>query len=1296
LIGEHGSRSGMNHLHTPADSLPAAHCLAGGGRMGEMMRGHDWSATPVGPVESWPQSLQTSVSICLNSRFPIILFWGPELVQFYNDAYRPILGATKHPHALGQRAEECWPEIWHVIGPMLRGVLATGDATWSENLLLIMDRNAYTEETYFTFSYSPIRDELGIGGVFCAVTETTNEVLGERRMRILNDLSARASDARTAEEACVRAARTLATNDSEIPFAVSYLLDASGVRARAVGCAGIEPGSAGAPTVIDLADDDSAWPVGTALRSGSPVVVTGLSARFGALPGGPWPEAPATALVLPLLSPTLERPAGVLVAGVSPRRAFDERYRAFFELVASHISTAIANARAYEQERRRAEGLAELDHAKTAFFSNVSHEFRTPLTLILGPVDDALADRTNRLPTAQRARLELVKRNGLRLLKLVNSLLDFSRIEAGRVEAVYEPTDLARMTADLASVFRSAIERAGLQLEVDCPPLPGDVFVDREMWEKIVLNLLSNAFKFTLQGAIRVSLADAGDRVELRVSDTGIGIAAEELSHLFERFHRVRGARARTQEGTGIGLALVQELVRLHGGTVQVTSRLGQGTSFVVSVPLGSAHLPPERLGVARSLDSTALGAAPYVEEALRWLPEPSAFPLQVEDASGPMAGELDALARAARRPSGERDAERILLVDDNADLREYLQRLLSERWTVEAVADGAAALEAVRQRRPDLVLTDVMLPVLDGFALLRALRADQSTRDLPVVMLSARAGEEARVEGLDAGADDYLVKPFSARELVARLSGRLALAQERREAERRVSGILESISDGFMAFDAAWRFTYINHEARGFLHAMGRTPSALIGEHVWENFPELVGTRLEQEYHRAMAEQVTVTFEFFYAEHGIWFEIRAYPSPKGLSAYFRDVTERKLAEVERERLLAAEREARAQAEAANRAKDDFLSIVSHELRTPLTPLLGYTQVLRSGRLDPARAEQALEAIERSAKAQAQLVGDILDVSRIITGKLPLERVAVDLGAVIEAAMTSVRLAAETRQITVHASCDPAGVQVVGDFGRLQQVLWNLLANAVKFTPPGGYVEVALKREGSAACIVVRDTGIGIPAEFLPHIFERFSQANVSHTREHGGLGLGLAIVKHLVELHGGTVAAASAGQNRGAAFTVTLPMSTLEVEPPERETTDATAPASEHAPGRLPGLDVLVVDDDRDTRDLLALILEQEGARVRSAASALQALAALDQRVPDLLVSDVGMPDADGYALVEAVRRRTAAAGGAVPAIALTAYAGSDDRRRALSAGFQEHLPKPLDAEALVHLAATMVGSNA
>ena len=510
----------------------------------------------------------------------------------------------------------------------------------------------------------------------------------------------------------------------------------------------------------------------------------------------------------------------------------------------------ITEKKAHEREiARQREELAKLDELKTQFFSNISHEFRTPLTLMMGPLEDAMA-QSEGLSAADRERLELAHRNSLRLLKLVNTLLDFSRIQAGRIQASYEPTDLAVLTAELASVFRSAIERAGMRLVIDCPALPEMVYVDREMWEKIILNLLSNAFKFTFAGEIEVSLRRVDSVAQVTVRDTGTGIPADEIPRLFERFHRVRGARGRSYEGSGIGLAFVQELVKLHAGSVRVESELDRGSSFVITVPLGKDHLTADRIGSARTPSSTELRGEAYVQEALRWLPE-----RQNLSDDGLVAPPLSSSEPRRQSIRDGQQPSRILLADDNKDMREYAQRLLGEQYEVVAVGDGESALENARQLRPDLILADIMMPRLDGFGLLRAVRADQDLKSIPLILLSARAGEESRVEGLDAGADDYLVKPFSARELLARVGSHLAMQRIRRQAaererELRAEAELERnrIRELFMQAPAGigllagpeHRWTFVNAEC---LRLTGRSREEdFVGKTIQESLPELEG----------------------------------------------------------------------------------------------------------------------------------------------------------------------------------------------------------------------------------------------------------------------------------------------------------------------------------------------------------------------------------------------------------------------------------------------------------------------
>ncbi len=687
--------------------------LARSGEVGGDLLAVDWAATPLGSIEAWPGSLTTVVRVLLTSRFAMWMACGPELTFLCNDAYRRDTLGKKYPWALGQPAREVWAEIWLEIGPRIQAVMSTGQATWDEALMLILERSGYREETYHTFSYSPLHDDQGlVAGMLCVVSEETTRVIGERRMATLRELGSVASGGREEREFLDAACEVLGSNRFSLPF-----------------------------TVVDLSD-----------------------ARFSELPTGAWDEPPERALLLPIPQPAHSTPFGFFVAGLNRFCPLDSDYSSFVGLIAQHLAAGIAAARAYDAERRRAKQLEELDRAKTAFFSNVSHEFRTPLTLMIGPLQDALGDPDG-LASGQ---LELVHRNALRLLKLVNSLLDFSRAEAGRMRAEFRPTDIAKLTAELASTFREATERAGLELVGACDPPSQPVYVDRDLWERIVLNLISNAFKATLHGRIEVRIATIDRHVELAVIDPGTGIPPEEIARLFQRFHRVRSV-ARSYEGTGIGLALVRELAELHGGEVSVDSTVGKGSRFTVRVPLGSAHLPADQVH-EESHEPAATIAPLFVEEAMSWIEAPS-------EALVPGATELS----GGSGDGGSRP--RVLIADDNPDLRRYLTMLLASQFDVEAVSDGTAALAVTRERRPDLLISDVMMPGMDGYELLAALRSSPDTQDLPVILLSARAGEESAIEGLEAGADDYLPKPFSGRELLARVSAHLFLSSLRRQA---------------------------------------------------------------------------------------------------------------------------------------------------------------------------------------------------------------------------------------------------------------------------------------------------------------------------------------------------------------------------------------------------------------------------------------------------------------------------------------------------------------------------------
>ena len=1108
---------------TGASPLPvpdwAADLPRTGGEMGRRIVAADWWRTSLGPLETWSHSLRWAVRQLLSSKAQVVLFWGPDLVALYNDRYIPVAGA-KHPDALGLPARELWPEIWDWFDEVLSDVMATGVAYWARDGRFLLERRGFPEECYFDVSYDPAYDDDGtIRGVYCIVSETTGRVTGERRMQTLRGIGAGDS----LEAVASQAVTALAANPDDLPFALVHLLDEAGGTARLVSASGLTDDDV---TAWRAASADPARAAGAAatlwqvLREGTPQQVDVADLLVSP------PEAAApTALVLPLTVGV--GPRGALVAGTSRYLGLDGAYRDFFDLVVGRISSELTRTEALAQERRRAAELAELDRAKTAFFQNVSHEFRTPLTLMLAPVEDILADVDGHLTAAeQQARLETAHRNAERLLRLVNTLLRFSRIEAQRVEAVYEPVDLASLTADLASVFRSAIERAGLRFTVACGPVGEPVLVDREMWETIVFNLLSNAFKFTVDGEVSVAVEREDDTAVLTVRDTGVGIAAEDLPRLFERFHRPRAAGARTYEGTGIGLALVDELVRLHGGSIDVASEPGRGTTFRVGLPLGTAHVDPAHVRPAGEGTDATARARPYLAEMLGWLsPEP-----EVEQAAGAV---VEATDGDAPGPRAERAAARVLVVDDNPDMLAHLAALLGRSWDVHTEADGEAALASARADVPDLVLTDVMMPGLDGMGLLRALRADPATAGVPVVMISARAGEEAMVEGLEVGADDYLVKPFTGREVVARVRANLELGRMRRDAAR-------------------------SEAAR---------------------------------------------------------EIASF-------------------------------------------RQDLIAGVSHDMQTPLSAIIGFADILAERpTLSGETAVDALAAMRRQTRNLQALVQQFLDYARLEADQpLPVRSQPTDVLAAVRAV---VELFGHTARIEsdLPGELPPA----LADADRVEQVVRNLLSNALKFSSPDGLVTVRARDDGDDVVVEVVDRGIGMTREEVDALFTRFWRGRSG--TDQPGSGLGLYVSRALVEAQGGHLDVDSA-PGEGSRFTMRLPLA-------PRQWADQ-------------GLRVLVVDDEEDVRLIVTLRLEAQGWHVEEADSGPAALGQCRRSPFDVVVLDQRMPGTSG---VETARQLRAERFGQ-PIVLFTAYLDPEVEAQAQALGLV-----PL-AKAEIHRLPDVIGA--
>lgn len=769
----------------PTAETRAAEAIFGnGGEMGRLMAAIDWAATALGPVDRWSPTLRTVLSTVLAHPLPMNLLWGPDRVQLYNDACIEFM-AGYHPEALGRPMAQTWTDVANDLESTLRRIERTGAAALTRDQPFVLHRTGQPEEVHVTFSYSAVRDNTTTIAVLGTVVETTAQVLAHRRLTTLHRLATIASADHTTDIAVGEDVVTiLADNPHDVPFALLYLIDTAG-SATLTAATGLTEGS---PTLLPLitTSEASPWPLHATMVRGESRVVDDLPARFPGLAAGPWPQPPHTALVLPIgAAPQGDAPAGVLVVGASSHLALDAAYRQFFDLIAEHVGAALTAARARRYAHDRIAALAALNQAKNDFFANVSHEFRTPLTLMLVPLEQLIADLRSS-PHAEPARI--AHRNALRLLRLVNSLLSFAQLERGGARPdVRTVDDLATLTTDLTSVFRPAIDRAGLRYTVDCPPLHRPVQLDPSMWETVVLNLISNALKHTFTGGITVRLGTRANHVELVVADTGTGIPDDEVPHLFTRFHRVKGAKARSLEGSGIGLALTNQLVRQHHGSIRVRSTPATGTTFTVWIPYTQPApvtngkranreplngKPADRGRAANTSATTGVNdesvrtRLAFTEEAEQWL-DGDQIPAGILEAADPIP-----------TPPGERDV--VLVVDDNVDMRRYLRHLLSARYDVHTAADGDEALRTLAEHPAHLILADVMMPVLDGLTLLTYLRTDPALRTTPVILLTALADTNSTLQALAAGAHDYVVKPFTARELIARIEAQLALARLR------------------------------------------------------------------------------------------------------------------------------------------------------------------------------------------------------------------------------------------------------------------------------------------------------------------------------------------------------------------------------------------------------------------------------------------------------------------------------------------------------------------------------------
>lgn len=1073
--------------------------------MGDRIRQLNWSNTPLGPVETWPQSLRTAVSIMLSSKIPMMIHWGPELIHFYNDGYAAIMQA-KHPGALGEPAYPWWSEMWDFLTTIFDKVKA-GETTYFKDQLVLPNRSGFIEEAYFTFSHSPIYNEDGeVGGIYVTAIETTTDVVNQRRLAMLSHLTAHSAQTREPAAACKSVTDSLATNPEDVPFALIYLLDEAGETARLAGFTGLTAGSDESPVQISLKDDtkDWPWPLARVARTGKAEVIKDLQERFGVLAAGAWPEPLQQAVVLPITrlgQDATELPYALLVAGFSPRRQVDEEYKSFYTLVANHAGRAIANARAYTEERKRAEALAAIDKAKTHFFHNISHEFRTPLTLMLGPLSDLVQSD---LPADAREQLALAERNGKRLLKLVNNLLNYAQAEAGRLEAKYQPVEAARLTSDLSAYFRSAVEAAGLAFNVNCTPVPAPVYLDVEMWEGIVFNLLSNALKFTFEGEINLKLEQQDGQVVLTVADTGVGIPAEELPKLFSRFHRIESTRSRTYEGSGIGLALAQELVKLHGGTISVASTVGEGTTFTIAIPTGKAHLPADQIATPDAAPEADLQRQKSSGAYTDWLKE-----INLENNQSKSVSRTEPTWPYDKANSKQRPL--VLLVDDNQDMLHYLTRILEQDYQVQTCANGATAWNKILKENPALVISDVMMPEVNGFQLLEQIRKDERTKLLPVMLLSARAGEEARAEGMEQGADDYLVKPFNARELKARVKANLELAQVRSQ----LTAVVTSMAEGFAVLDHRLRFTFVNARA---LHILGQGAANVNGRPLEEVVPANVFKALRSRIALSQKDELTRTFEYQQPEKGRWLEVRMHPLSEGTAFLLTDITFRKKAKSSLQHTLEETANRNTALMKVNETLDNFVHIAAHDLKSPINSLKALLGLYQQEQ-DPMVQKESFSRIEASVKKLDLTVAGLLSIVQFQskgdrgTHEIRFEEVFADLQEEFadELQAQHGRLAADFNEAE----------SIVYVEAYLVSIIRNVVQNALKYKssnrPP--IIHLHTERDQDTVLLRVSDNGIGIDLKrFGNQLFKPFKR----FTSEAEGNGLGLYLVKNMVERNGG------------------------------------------------------------------------------------------------------------------------------------------------------------------------------
>ncbi|RIB29047.1 hypothetical protein C2G38_1271384 [Gigaspora rosea] len=1112
---------------------------------------YDWSSTSLGTMDSWDPAFKNAVTLCLQTAFPAVIYAGPGWVQIYNEAYESVL-MTKQ-NAQGKPFKEVWPEIYEQSAALFEIVTTTGKGLFREDELYLLERDGYIEEAYFNYTCSPIFISDGSAyGTFCLVQETTPKVLNARRLKILGEFGRRITEVESLESACHIITKILGDNNVDIPYAMIYLVNrklntaSESLIARLITTTFDYDCKSGwlfpdnlpeTPEIIDLTKDvdknyntlielkreaatysflkcDS-WPINLLIKDGDHIKVL-------------LDDGSQAVLLLTKISLCDDQVlSAILICGINRRRTLDEKYMEFLKLITNQMNRCLLRARSIEEEKKRSKLLTELNHQKVLFFQGISHELKTPLTLMLSPLDDIINACPQEAPIMTY--FQIIRRNAHRLLKLINTLLQFSNIESEKLDACYRETNIVELTQELVSDFKSMAETLGLDYAIDIPladefnQVVGDkVYLDHDMYETIVFNLCSNALKHTWNGSVTIRLyvdyKDKNKMIVLEISDTGVGIPELALPNIFQRFYRVESQSSRSHEGTGIGLALVKELVTFHGGDITVTSVVNKGTTFKCWFPIGCDHLPTDKIQRNNVENPISYGRELYtsrklyLEESSQWVKN-SKFDdqndvdkLSIDDKNIDIDKMLPKDITFYFSTDNEKKYQ-ILLVDDNNDMRDYLADLLKE-FDVHRACDGQDAIRVLKKlnRLPDLVLSDIMMPNMNGYELLEILRSNVKTQMIPVILLSAKACEESRIKGLDKGADDYLIKPFSTRELIARIQANIELSHLRRKIlfkqykEEETKQLLLTISNKVLSgldlnetlLDIIKEIHYklpneriliISNDQSEFKNnkivALYDGAESIQSTNIL--FNEINNQSKSSEflnnysgvdinldvYCDDVCKNVSVLSIEIRLNNTCWGWIKLYRSPNSIwldseIELLQQISNQISLNIIYVNILKENTENGIKIKAieiANKAKSQILANTSHELRTPLGAIVGILSSFDNTSLTIDQNDM-INIMAHASDIVLSIVNDILDAAKLEARKVALINRTFDLLELFEGTIENFGKRAGAKKIDLIVNCDVDSFPryVKSDPDRLKQVLSHLLSNSVKFTDKGKIV----------------------------------------------------------------------------------------------------------------------------------------------------------------------------------------------------------------------------------------------